>query len=108
MCRPSPTNTTPSSVSSSSSNLIVIGLEVEFGDRERKGPSSVFWWIESVFLVVFIVEFILRMRLHRFRLVPSEERQVGTTFADMSEIVESVDNHYKGDSPVLKKICWLW
>ncbi len=72
-------------------NLIVIGLEVEFSDPNKRGPDDPFLWIECAFLTVFIIEFFLRLRLHRFRLVSPDFKIQGTTFDDLDCVVECVE-----------------
>merc|ERR1719160_1809105 len=72
-------------------NLIVIGVETDlhnnflaeevyggaesYGTENIYGPSNPFYWIETVFLVIFLVELGLRFQLH-WRRTQAEAAEV--------------------------------
>eukprot|EP00392_Amoebophrya_sp_AT5.2_P018341 g18857.t1 len=50
-------------------NLLLMGFEADLSDRNKMGPSNVFWWIESVILMIFCVELYIRLQILTPKLV---------------------------------------
>eukprot|EP00392_Amoebophrya_sp_AT5.2_P018342 g18858.t1 len=50
-------------------NLLLMGVEADLSDRTKLGPSNVFWWIESMFLMIFCVELYIRLQILAPKLV---------------------------------------
>lgn len=60
-------------------------------------------------MVVFVIEFIMRMTMQRFILVAADQlKERHANKQHKNETVESVENPYKGKNLISKKLCWIW
>jgi hypothetical protein len=88
-------------------NMLIIGMELELGDGFPEGVQNPFWWIETAFLIAFIVELVIRIKVQRFWLVGSNEKKEIPWDGRTDCIVECVDNKYQGNNPLFQCFGWL-
>ncbi|CAD7967652.1 unnamed protein product [Amoebophrya sp. A25] len=72
-------------------NMLILGIETDHGDEYPPGPRSPFWWIESIILACFIVEFYLRLKLEPVPKITvinaSDENATGTGGSSSSSVI---------------------